>query len=343
MAISGFVAFAGSPGAFCWEGEAYVFIQSGSTWSSPGNLFPGNGVTAYGSWVGVSGTTVAVLGLAGGTTSTVYVFTQVGTGFFLQTSFVPQTDGTIFSRSIAMDGSTIVVGGEASATVYTGSGASWTLQGTLTPSDFAPGSSFFFGGAVAINADTIVLEAEPTDSAGESAHWLYVFVRSGTTWSQQGPRIVPTGLADNNNPHLNFNFAVNGNTIVLATNSDGATGTTQLYAYTRSGGVWTENHVVAPTTDGNFGAAVAMDSTRALVSSVSFSGGTGAIYPIGVANGLPITGPPSSDTTGFGNTNGDSFGNSIAMSGATTIVGAPGTNTSTLASVGALYVYSCSP
>jgi hypothetical protein len=336
VAASGSTVLVGAPGSSMGAGAAYTFTGSGSSWAAQSTLFPGVGTTTYGSAVALSGTTAAVAGQANGTTPTVYVFDQVGTGWFFQASIAPTTSGELFGQELAMDGSTIVVGGLSNASVYVGSGSSWTLQGSLTPSDFVAGSGFFFGTAVAISGDTIVLEAEPTDTSGESAHWLYVFTRSGSTWSQQGPKLVPTGLVDNNNPHFNFNVGVAGDTIVLATNTNGA------YVFTRSAGTWTQTQLIPPG-DGNFGSAIAVGAHRTMIGSASFSGGTGLAYLFGESGGVLSAGPQYSDTTGFGVVNGDGFGSPIAMSGPVTIVGAPGTSMGQAGAAGAAYLYSCSP
>ncbi|MFN0205549.1 MAG: FG-GAP repeat protein, partial [Planctomycetota bacterium] len=121
-----------------------------------------------------------------------------------------------FGSSVAISGNTIVVGaiGEDSnatgvngnqsdnsasssgaAYVFVRSGATWTQQAYLKASNAQSGDEF--GTSVAISGDTIVVGAisEDSNSSGVNgdqtnnlaafAGAAYVFVRSGTTWSQQ--------------------------------------------------------------------------------------------------------------------------------------------------------------
>jgi hypothetical protein len=344
VAVSGSLALVGAPSAGSGVGTAYAFTGSGSTWTLQSQLYPGAGVKAYGTALALSGTTAAVTGFAAGADAqgppAVYVFGQIGTGWFQQTTIIPSADASIYQGALAMDGSTLVVGGSTSAAVYTESGATWGLQANLTPSDFTPssGSGSYFGSAVAISGDTVVVAGEPSDSAGQLAHWLYVFVRSGSTWTQQGPKIVPSGLADSSAPHFNFTIGISGDTIVLATNTNGA------YVYGRSGGTWTQTQLILPGSDFTFGSAVAVSGRRAIVGSASYTGGTGLMYLLGQSNATWISGPQYSDTTGFGIVSGDGYGYAVAMNGATAIVGAPGgTSLGAASAAGVAYIYSCWP
>ena len=69
--------------------------------------------------------------------------------------------------------------------VYHRSGNTWTQQAKLTASDGE--ASDYLGGIrnLAIYGDTVVVGARDEDTGGSAAGSAYVFVRSGTTWSQQ--------------------------------------------------------------------------------------------------------------------------------------------------------------
>src|SRR4029079_6711032 len=72
-----------------------------------------------------------------------------------------------------------------SAYVFVRSGTSWSQQAKLTASDAATGDAFGRNG-VGISGDTVVVGAPFDDTgAGSDAGSAYVFVRSGTSWSQQ--------------------------------------------------------------------------------------------------------------------------------------------------------------
>ena len=61
--------------------------------------------------------------------------------------------------------------------------ATATQQAKLTASDAAAFDAF--GGAVAVDGETAVVGAQGNDGAGAGSGAAYVFVRSGSTWSQQ--------------------------------------------------------------------------------------------------------------------------------------------------------------
>lgn len=63
----------------------------------------------------------------------------------------------------------------------------------LTSSDGA--SLDHFGVSVAISGDTAVIGADDDDDAGSSSGSAYVFIRSGTTWSEQTKLIASDGVS----------------------------------------------------------------------------------------------------------------------------------------------------
>src|SRR5262249_34548960 len=108
----------------------------------------------------------------------------------------------------------------------------------------------------------------PTNRIGAA----YVFTRSGTTWSQQGPKIVASGL-----PQLaHFGSAValsgDGGSAVVA----GANG---AFFFARSGNTWTQQGpMVAPAP--NAVPSVALDRLghTALISTYNTSTSAGGVF-----------------------------------------------------------------
>src|SRR5215472_6459861 len=94
--------------------------------------------------------------------------------------------GDEFGYSVAISGSTAVVGAPyknsstGAAYVYVQSGTAWSQQAKLTAAGGASGD--FFGTSVALSGSTAVVGAYGKNSNAGAA---YVFVRSGTAWSQQ--------------------------------------------------------------------------------------------------------------------------------------------------------------
>ena len=94
--------------------------------------------------------------------------------------------------AVSADGNTALIGGSSdnndngAAWVFTRSGGTWTQQGPkLTPNDQSSPSQF--GGSVALSADgnTALIGGDDDNAVG--AAW--VFTRSGSTWTQQGPKL----------------------------------------------------------------------------------------------------------------------------------------------------------
>jgi hypothetical protein len=197
-------------GAFQWDGTytdqgaVYMYLRTGSTWAKQGStLFPSDpqATARFGIPVFLSGSTLVVGAQSWSrvTPSVItqcgcaYVFTRSGTTWTLQQQLVASdptaTDG--FGCSVSIDGSYIVVGAYAwdsktpaivdcgCAYVFTGSGASWSLQQQLTAGDMT--ASDYFGISVDIYGTYAVVGAYGrTTNTGIS----YVFKRSGTTWNK---------------------------------------------------------------------------------------------------------------------------------------------------------------
>ena len=92
------------------------------------------------------------------------------------------------------------------------SGRTWSQQAELTASDGAADDEF--GGSVAVSGSTVVVGAlsitRVDSSCGPGA--AYVFVESGTTWSQQAELAASDGAADDD---FGVSVAVSGSTAVV--------------------------------------------------------------------------------------------------------------------------------
>ena len=72
---------------------------------------------------------------------------------------------------------------QGAAYVFVRSGSTWTQQQKLTASDGL--TSDQLGGAVALVGNTAVVGARENNFGASRNGKVYVFLRSGTTWSQQ--------------------------------------------------------------------------------------------------------------------------------------------------------------
>jgi trimeric autotransporter adhesin len=209
------------------------------------------------------------------------------------------------------------------------------------------GGSDAFGSTVAISGDTVAVaarfEAGPGDALANSGA-VYVFVRSGATWTQQAYlRAFNAGSQD----QFGLSLALSGDTLAVGAPREDATAAGDpsnnmlpnsgaVYTYTRSGTTWTlQSRLKAPNAgeDDEFGQSVALsgdflaigapfeDSTGTTVGNDNNNGfNDGAVYVYTPDNmGWALTSYLKSSTTDAT----DLFGSSLALSGNTLAVGAP--------------------
>ncbi len=202
------------------EGAAWAFKRSGTTWSHDGKKLTGAGEEGPGQFglavaLSADGKTAMIGGPADeGSTKepmagAAWAFTNSGSGWTAQgpklTSGAVKGAGELgTSVALSADGSTALVGapadGEAGGVrAYQRSGATWSQQGAeLKPSDAVGPAGF--GTAVALSAAaTTALIGGPVDEDGPNGGTgptpsgaVWQFARSGTSWSQQGAKIVGT-------------------------------------------------------------------------------------------------------------------------------------------------------
>lgn len=237
----------------------------------------------FGNAVAVSGDT-AVVGAAseedssgGSSQGAVYVFARTSTGWAQQQKLTanPVINGAEFGHVVDISGNTIVVGAwretvgttdtQGAAYVFVRSGSTWTQQARLLASD----GDFLdeFGAAVAIDGNTIAVGA-PSDDTGGNANRgsVYVFVRSGSAWTQQ-TRFSSTDGANNDN----FGNAVDisdESIAVGAFRKDNFRGA--AYVFVRNGAVWTQQQALTAsdgTAGDEFGYAVSIDGDTVAIGA----------------------------------------------------------------------------
>ncbi len=237
VAVSGSTAVVGAQEFYSnGPGAAYVFAQSGTTWSQEAKLTASNGQA--GDWFGTSVAVVAGVALVGAPNhpyssssdqpgpGAAYVFAGSGKTWSQQAelSASDAVAGDIFGGSVALSGSTGVVGApnhtvnsnssQGAAYVFAQSGTTWSQQAELTSSNGAPGDDF--GISVAISGGTLLVGAwSKTVGSNASQGAAYVFAQSGTTWSQQAELTASDGGADD---YFGFAVAVSGSTAVVGAN-----------------------------------------------------------------------------------------------------------------------------
>ena len=290
---------------------------------------------SFGYSVAVSGAT-AVVGAYGEHSSmgAAYVFTRTGTRWSQQAELTAADGkaGDYFGREVAVSGSTIVVGADVknSSTgavyVFARTGTHWTQQAELTASDAAKGDSF--GLSLAIAGSTVVVAAPGKDFATGAA---YVFVRTGTHWTQQAKLTAADGVSGDN---FGVSVAVSGSTVLVGVDVKHSTRGV-VYVFQRSGRRWGQRAelTASDAAPGDyFGRAVAVAGSAIVVGADGDNSFAGAAYVFGRSGRRWYQ---RAELTASDAAAGGLFGVSVGLSGSTVIVGAFGEN----AGRGAAYVF----
>jgi hypothetical protein len=203
------------------------------------------------------------------------------------------------------------------------SGTSWSQQAELTSTAQTPNDAY--GSAVAVWEDTAVVGAQDTPPWPNPAYGaVYVFGRSGSTWSQQAELLDPQ-YGSGQNHFFGAAVAVQGTTLVVG--AVGATGVTTdtgaAYIYGRVGNTWLpQARLIAADgayVDG-FGASVAISGSTILVGAPGKDNGEGAVYVFVRSGG---TWSQQAELLYPGHVLNAEFGNVVALGGDTALVGAP--------------------
>lgn len=272
-------------------GSAYIFTRNGTIWTQMAKLIANDAAAddSFGRSVSL-GAGTAVIGAVGDNTpagenaGSAYIFTGSGATWTQKTKLLA-SDGApfdSFGQSLSLSGNTVLISAmgddlgptvqnAGSAYVFVRNGAVWSQQARLFASDCA--ANDFFGHAVALSGDTALIGADSADTpAGADAGAAYVFVRTGTSWSQQKKLTASDGAAGD---AFGQRVALDGNiAAVTAPANDTAAGLNggSAYVFTRDGTTWTEA-LAAPLTPGDgaendfFGAATALSGNTLLVGA----------------------------------------------------------------------------
>ena len=239
--------------------------------------------------------------------------------------------GDEFGVSVAVSGETAVIGahkddslrGSAYVFVRAASG-SWTRQGKLIASDAA--AEDYFGLSVAVSGDIAVVGAYGDDDAGDQSGSAYVFVRSGSVWSQQAKLTASDAAAGD---YFGTSVAVSGETALIGANGDDEVGQRSgaAYVFVQSEGIWSQQAKLTAsdaTALDRFGYSVAVSGNTAIIGAdedCDAGDKSGSAYVFtrdGTGSWTQQAKLNASDAAAY-----DHFGSSVAVSGYTTVIGAP--------------------
>jgi hypothetical protein len=299
VSISGDYAIVGAPngtGDWFLQGAAYIFVRSGTSWSLQAKLNASDGIIGdyFGTSVCINGDYVVV-----GTPSddgqfagegSAYVFVRNGVNWSQQSKLVATLPGPDINLgySVGISGEYVIAGAlyysastsnQGAAYVFKRSGTAWAQQAVLTHSDYDSDDNF--GYSVSISGDYAVVGALYVDDASLNNNGsVYIFLRSGTSWSQQAKIIAPDPETDT---FFGHSVSISGDHIIAGAVYDNV-GINAIqgsaYVFKRTGTAW---NPVRKVDDGNgqaqgrFGWAVAMSGFNCITGAVGKNGGKGEV------------------------------------------------------------------
>lgn len=335
VALSKSSVLAGAPGVDD-EGErsgaAYVFVRSsGPTWTQQEKLLiPGvTDAQAFGRSVAVEKTTL--LAGAPADEGSAFAFDKSGSSWVQQQEIEPSSldSSDLFGYHLAMSGKTAVISAQndddkgtnaGAAYVFVRGATKWTLQQKLVASDGSGGD--YLGAAVSISGDTIALGAYGDDDHGSSSGSVYIFERSGTSWSQRAKLTASNGKASD---LFGYTVAVSGTSVLVGApgRDDAGSYSGTAYVFTESGGSWTQQQQLTASdaaASDFFGGALALEGDTALIGAARKQSYRGAAYV------FTRSGTTWSQKARLLASNGASqheFGAALALSGSLALIGAP--------------------
>jgi hypothetical protein len=318
LSADGDTALIGAPGNDFRKGAAWVFTRTGSTWTQQGEKLVGTGATGnpwFGYTVALSGDgDTALIGgwLDDGWKGAAWVFTRTGSTWTQQGEKLTANDEdgeAMFGTNVTLsaDGNTALIGGwnddsefggnrdysgKGAAWVFTRSGSTWAQQGPkLTANDEAGNGKFGTIVVLSANGNSALIGGWNDDHSNGAA---WVFTRSGSTWTQQGPKLTGGGETGEGRFGVAVALSADGDTALVGGLADNST-RGAAWLFTRSGSTWTQQGSKLTPGDGagegEFGTNVALsaDGDTALIGAWRDNSGTGAAWA--------FVNPPEATTT----------------------------------------------
>jgi hypothetical protein len=364
VAISGDTAIVGVPdndaGGTVNQGAAYIFVRNGSTWSQQAQLLASDAMNsdAFGLSVAISGDTALVGAYtddvgSNGDQGSAYVFVRSGTTWSQQAKLTASDGSTNdwFGYAVALSGNLAVIGAplddasainQGSAYVFVRNGATWSQETRMTANDAADNDNFGF--AVTLSNDTAVIGSPADDLNGNSDQGsAYVFVRSGTAWSQQQKLTAINGAS---NDQFGYSVALSGNTAVIGAPLDDVSANINqgsAYVFVRSGTAWSQQQQITAingaATD-QFGSSVTIHNDMAVIGAPTDDVGSntdqGSAYVFVRYNTMWSQEQQLTASNGAAH---DNLGWSIALSGFTVVVGSPHDDVGSNSDQGSAYIF----
>ncbi len=340
-----------------WTGRVWAYSRSGNTWTGNQNFIPPNVTNndKFGCSIDITGNSTAVIGgqaeNVGGVNEcgAAHIYTRSGTSWS-RVAGLTQSDPTFnvaYGGSVSISGQTAVVGamqftgGGKVYIWYNTSGNTWSLQQTLTAN-----SGDYLGARVSIDGDTLAVSAPyGTFNSISGSGGIYIYTRSGTTWSLQQTinhaTINSSAISQGANGLVLKNDTLIFSSINYA--PSGSTNTGGIFVYTRSGTTWSHQATITPdTTDSSFISVFSGDDKTIVIGHHKYNSDTGRAY---VYSGSGANWTLQKTITGSGTSAGDYFGypsTGVSYNGEQVAVAAGFDHISGQADAGSVFVYTTS-
>ncbi|RYY66028.1 MAG: hypothetical protein EOO13_16395 [Chitinophagaceae bacterium] len=244
--------------------------------------------------------------------------------------------GDYFGGSVSISGDFAIVGAyddnvngrpnQGSAYIFVRSGGTWVEKQKLLATDGEANDNF--GRSVFISGDIAIVGASSDDVNGNIDQGsAYIFIRSGTTWTQQQKLVATSGTAYD---YFGNSVGLSGNYAIVGASNDFVNGTSargSAYIFYRSGNTWTQQQklLASDGTSGDwFGESVSISGDYAIMGAPGGGNiGQGAAYIFNRSGSIWTQQQKLVSSTGL---NGDRFGKSVSIWGDYIIIGAPGHN-----------------
>jgi hypothetical protein len=305
-------------------GSVYIFQRAGGgTWvqqaklQSPTPMF----TDQFGMSVALQGNTLLVGAPKSNTTGRVFEFRLANGAWQHQATLLPEPNDILFGATLAFHRNALAIGSGAinTSSVYTvtRNQSTWSA-----PSRIQLANVLSFGGALAIQDDTMVIGAPHSNAA-------FIYTRSNGVWSQT------TALAPVNNSLYGWSVAINNGRIAIGAplgNQGGA-----AYVYRQVNGNWSPSFRLDALSAGGFGGenfaqGVALSATTLAVGAPSAR--WFATYTLNADTWTPLA--RQDNATGSFQA---LYGQNIALpDNNTTIVASPGWSSETEQLKGAVYI-----
>jgi phosphopantetheinyl transferase len=353
-------------------GSAYIFKLDGTSWSQKAKLMASDRAAGdnFGTSVSISGDYAIIGAVREDDKGSAYIFMRDGSNWSQQAKLVA-ADRAVddkFGVSVSISGDYAIVGAHfededasgnntqsnaGSAYIFMRDGINWSQGAKLVASDRA--RIDYFGHSVSISGDYAIVGASNTTRGAGSA---YIFMRDGTSWSQQAKLVASDKGPDD---CFGDRVSISGDYAIVGAyrEDEDASGNNRLldagsaYIFKRDGTNWSQQaKLVASDRAENdwFGISISISGDYAIVGAYSEdedASGNNTLDGAGSAYIFKRDGTSWSQKAKLvasDRAQWDLFGNSVSISDDYAIVGAQGededaSGNNTLDGAGSIYIF----